>query len=283
MQVTDDIAKVRKIRNRSSKLTWGFVPTMGALHAGHLSLVKAAKKENDKVAVSIFVNPTQFGPNEDFAKYPRTLEADIALLKELEVDLVWMPTKETIYPTGYETYVQVEELGSTLEGASRPGFFKGVATVVTKLFNVIEPTRAYFGQKDAQQARLIEKMVCDLNFDLEIQIMPIVREENGLALSSRNKYLTREQKEQASALYAGLKIAEQRFLEGERSVEILHALIVAHLDKDYFKIDYIKIVDSETFEEIEIIKKKAYIVLAVYLGAVRLIDNFLLNPSTFME
>jgi pantoate--beta-alanine ligase len=276
MNVLKNIAKIRKLRWQNPHLTWGFVPTMGALHEGHLSLIRAAKKENDRVAVSIFVNPTQFAPHEDLAKYPKQLAKDLALLKKEKVDLVWTPSSAEIYPEDYETFVSLEKSAKKIEGHFRPSHFQGVTTIVTKLFNVIQPHIAYFGQKDAQQAYIIQKMVKDLNFDITIRILPIIRENNGLALSSRNQYLTPAQKTQAALIYQSLQKAKALFDKGQTDANILQKTIQETLNTT-FKIDYVKIVETANFNEAKTIKNKAYILIAAHLGNVRLIDNIILK------
>ncbi len=254
----------------------GFVPTMGYLHEGHLSLVRRARKENDIVVVSIFVNPTQFGPNEDFEKYPRDLERDSRLLEREGVDYLFHPSSEEMYPEGYSTFVEVTGLTEGLCGAKRPGHFRGVATVVTKLLNIVRPHRAYFGKKDFQQLQVIKRLVRDLNIPVEIVGCPIVREEDGLALSSRNTYLSPKERESAVALYRGIKLAKELFERGERRAEEIkrevEKLILSYpLVK---KIDYVEIVDSETLKPVKEVKEGDTIALAVFVGNTRLIDNY---------
>ncbi|MCS7298590.1 MAG: pantoate--beta-alanine ligase [Spirochaetia bacterium] len=253
----------------------GFVPTMGALHEGHLSLVRRSKSENDVTVVSIFVNPKQFGPKEDFNKYPRNFERDKELLDKEGVDYIFHPSVEDMYPEGYETYVDLERLPNHLCGLSRPGHFRGVATVVAKLFNIVQPDRAYFGQKDYQQAKIIKRMVEDLNFPIEIVVMPIVREEDGLAMSSRNTYLSPEERKNASILYKSLQKAKDLILSGEKDVSKIKNEMVKMISSIESRIDYIEIVEPETLEKIDRIPEKGTVViaLAVYIGNARLIDN----------
>jgi len=258
----------------------GFVPTMGALHEGHLSLVRAAREENESVAVSIFVNPAQFAPDEDFATYPRDLETDLRLLEEESVDLVFTPSSAELYPDRYSTWVEVEGLTARLEGASRPTHFRGVATIVTKLFNIIAPQRAYFGQKDAQQALVIRRLIRDLNLPIELRVCPTVREEDGLAKSSRNAYLTPAERKAATVLYKGLKLAERMYAEGERNADrfrdAIHGLIGS---ESLAKIDYVSVADIETLDELDALDRPALVSLAVRFGKTRLIDNTILPPG----
>ena len=257
----------------------GLVPTMGYLHAGHLSLVKQAKQECASVIVSIFVNPTQFGPGEDLDKYPRDLARDLELLAGAGADLVWTPDPQVLYPAGFQTWVTVEDIASRLEGKMRPGHFRGVATIVAKLFNTTVPQRAYFGQKDAQQAALITRMAGDLNFPVEIIICPIVREADGLAMSSRNVYLSVEERCEATALYKALQAGKAAYQDGERSAEnlrqvMMDVLVVSPLARP----EYVSCTHPETLVELEWIEERALLSLAVYFGKTRLIDNLLL-PS----
>lgn len=260
---------------RAGHKTVGFVPTMGFLHEGHLSLVRRAKAENDVVVVSIFVNPTQFGPNEDFESYPRDLEKDSKLVEGEGCDIVFAPEPDEMYPKPYMTYVDVYgDLTNKLCGASRPGHFKGVATVVTKLFNLVRPTRAYFGQKDAQQVAVIEQMVADLDMNLEIVPCPIVREADGLALSSRNTYLTESDRKDALVLSQSLLWAKNAIESGERNAAILLKEIRDRIEGvPATEIDYIQIVDARTLESVETLKGTILIALAVKVGKPRLIDN----------
>ena len=262
----------------SLKGTVGLVPTMGYLHEGHLSLIRRAKAECDHVAVSIFVNPTQFGANEDLSRYPRDLERDLSLIESLGVDLVWNPTPEIMYPTGYQTWVEVEAMTRPLEGAMRPTHFKGVTTVVAKLFNAIQPHKAYFGQKDAQQVAVIRQMVWDLNFPLEVVVCPTMREADGLAMSSRNKYLEGEDRKAAIVLFQALNAAKEAYRGGERDAEMLRSRMKNVLEAESrAQIQYISCADYNTLEELEIVKGKALLSMAVLLGKTRLIDNFVLE------
>ena len=256
----------------------GFVPTMGFLHAGHISLVQVAKAECSSVAVSIFVNPTQFGPNEDLAKYPRDLPRDLALLEAAGVDLVWTPTVEVMYPTGFQTWVEVEELTRRLEGEIRPGHFRGVTTVVAKLFNAVVPNKAYFGQKDAQQAAVVRRMTKDLDFPIEIVICPTLREADGLAMSSRNIYLNPQERQAATVLFRALSMAEAAYNSGERNAENLRTLVVgAVADEPLARLQYVSCADYETLKELETIRGKALLSIAVVVGKTRLIDNFIIG------
>jgi pantoate--beta-alanine ligase len=281
MNICKTIAQVRAAHDafRQGRKTLGLVPTMGALHDGHLSLVRAAKAQCDAVAVSIFVNPTQFGPNEDFSKYPRTFERDCALLDKERVDLLFAPSVEEMYPQNAVTYVTVERLSEKLDGRSRPGHFRGVTTVVAKLFHIIEPDKAFFGQKDAAQAAIIRRMVRDLNIPVEIVVCPIVREPDGLAMSSRNAYLDPQQRKSALVLRRALLAIEQLFNQGERSPE---KLIVA--GKKIFsaepsiRLDYLEIVDPDSLDPVSEISRPALVAVAAYVGQTRLIDNVVLEP-----
>ncbi len=256
----------------------GLVPTMGYLHEGHLSLVRQAAEECESVVVSIFVNPTQFGPSEDLAAYPRDMERDLRLLEPLGVDLVWTPTPEIMYPEGYQTWVQVEALTEPLEGAMRPGHFRGVTTVVAKLFNGVQPAKAYFGQKDAQQAAVIRRMVRDLNFPLEVVIGSTVREPDGLAKSSRNAYLDTEQRQGATMLYRALSAAREAYQAGERDAEKLRALMRETLAAEPLaQMQYVSCADYDTLDELETVSGKALLSMAVFMGKTRLIDNFVLG------
>jgi len=251
-----------------------FVPTMGYLHEGHLSLMRIAKKKSDILVVSIFVNPTQFGPKEDFKRYPRDLKRDKRLLKEIGCDFIFMPDIKDMYPKMYDTYVEVEDLTKILEGKSRPEHFKGVTTVVAKLFNIIQPDIAVFGQKDFQQAVVVKKMVKDLNLPVKIIIAPTVREKSGLALSSRNEYLSSEEKKQVTALYRSLKLSEKMIASGERdSRKIISEMRKLIQKKPKAKIDYISINDSESLKPLNKLKGNVVISLAVLIGKTRLIDN----------
>jgi pantoate--beta-alanine ligase len=256
----------------------GLVPTMGFLHEGHLSLIRRARDECDYVVVSIFVNPSQFGPNEDLSKYPRDLDRDLSLIEPLGTDLVWMPTAEIMYPPGYQTWVEVEEVTRPLEGAQRPGHFKGVTTIVAKLFNGVQPHKAYFGQKDAQQAAVIRQMTRDLSYPIEIVICPIVREPDGLAMSSRNVYLDPEQRKAATVLYRSLSAAKGLYEAGERNSEKIRGKMKEVLaGEPLAKVQYVSCADYDTLEELEEIKGKTLLSMAVFIGKTRLIDNFVLE------
>lgn len=278
MNVTTDISRVRTLRWENPHLTWGFVPTMGYLHEGHLSLVRRARGENERVAVSIFVNPTQFGPNEDLSTYPRALERDLNMLRTANTDLVFTPNDADMYPPDFQTYVSVREAAKPLEGASRPSHFQGVATVVTKLFNIVQPTRAYFGQKDAQQVAVLRQMVADLNFNLEFIVCPTVRELDGLAMSSRNQYLSPEERQAATVLYRALTAAESAWRAGEKRGETLRAIMTATVAQEKLaRLDYASVADPMTMIELEHISAQALFSLAVFVGKTRLIDNFLVD------
>ena len=257
----------------------GLVPTMGALHAGHLSLVQAARQQCDYVIVTIFVNPTQFAPNEDLAEYPRTLEDDLLQLQEFNVDLVFAPSEEEIYPDGLSTPVTPPAIATPWEGIHRPHHFTGVVTVVDKLFNIIPADVAFFGQKDYQQAMVIEQLVRDTNVSIDIEVCPIVRDQDGLALSSRNRYLDSCQRKQATALSACLELAQQRVEQGERSTRILVDDIREQLQEhDIQQVDYVAIVDPTTLVELEQVEEPAMLLMAAHVGDVRLIDNCRLTP-----
>jgi len=276
MNVVTSISGLRKARAALSS-PFGLVPTMGALHEGHLSLVRRARAECDGVGVSIFVNPTQFGPDEDLSAYPRTLEADLTLLESEGVDLVWTPTPEIVYPPGFQTYLTVEHVTKPLEGEHRPGHFRGVATVVAKLFNAFTPDRAYFGQKDAQQVVVIKRMVEDLNFPLQIVVCPTVREPDGLALSSRNGYLNPEERRTATVLYRALSSARDAFEAGERDAGRLRARMSSTIAQELLAIEeYVSAADTETLAELAWVHNGALLSLAVRIGETRLIDNVLL-------
>jgi pantoate--beta-alanine ligase len=277
MKVVDTIAEMKKLRAKVAEPV-GFVPTMGYLHDGHLSLVKQAKEENSTVITSIFVNPTQFGPSEDFESYPRDFPRDLAMLDERGVEFVFMPSTKEMYPEGYNTWVDVDKVTERLEGASRPTHFRGVTTVVAKLFNILEPTRGYFGQKDAQQLIVIKKMVKDLNMNVEIVACPTVREPDGLAMSSRNKYLKLDERKAAAVLYQSLKLAQQFWSQGEKDTEKIRQKMTELIQgQPLAHIDYISIADNETLEELKEIKPPALVSLAVKIGKPRLIDNIVLE------
>lgn len=273
MKWVDSIEEMAKLR-----CSWGesvgMVPTMGYLHEGHLSLVRRARGENDYVVVSVFVNPTQFGPREDFARYPRDLEQDKRLLEAEGVDLVFAPAAGEMYPPGHATHVVVEGLGERLEGAHRPGHFRGVATVVTKLLSIVRPQRAYFGQKDAQQLAVIRRLVTDLNLGPEVIACPTVREPDGLALSSRNFYLSTEERRAAPVLFRALEEARRLWMDGERRGARLREKMLAVLEAEPLAgVDYAVVCDPATFEELEEARGPALLAIAVRIGGTRLIDN----------
>ncbi|NLZ94742.1 MAG: pantoate--beta-alanine ligase [Bacteroidales bacterium] len=280
------INSIKELRSHLTKAgkgnkTVGLVPTMGFLHEGHLSLIRRAKKENDFVVVSIFVNPTQFGPNEDFETYPRDIDQDTKLAYEAGADIIFNPSASDIYPEGSNTWVNVEgEITSVLCGASRPTHFQGVTTVVNILFNIVKPNKAYFGQKDAQQAAVLTKMVRDLHIDLELIVCPIVREADGLALSSRNTYLSNEERKQALILNQSLLKAKKAYLQGEKDTNKLIQLITDTItSKPLAKIDYVSIYAYPSLQEINKIESSAIIAVAVHFGKTRLIDNIILEKS----
>jgi len=279
MRVLSTIAEFKQVRQEVTTSV-GFVPTMGYLHEGHLVLARRAKAENGIVAVSIFVNPTQFGPTEDFARYPRDPDRDISLLEKEGVDWVFMPPVEDMYPQGSSSWVDVEKVTDRLEGAIRPGHFRGVATVVAKLFNIVQPTRAYFGQKDAQQVVVIKKMVADLNMNLEVVAVPTVREPDGLAMSSRNIYLNPQERQTALVLWKSLNLVRQLWLEGERKAERVRQQMASLIQKEPLaRIEYISIAHPETLEELTEIDQPALVSLAVRVGKTRLIDNVTLGSQ----
>ncbi len=282
MELIHTVAWMKQVgaEARRNDLLLGLVPTMGALHEGHLSLVRGAKKQCSPVVVSIFVNPKQFGPSEDFQKYPRPLEADIAALKNLGVDYVFAPPPEQIYPLGFRTSVTVEGLSDRLEGRSRPGHFRGVTTVVLKLFEIVQPRFAFFGRKDAQQARIIRQMTGDLDLGTEIVVCPIVREPDGLALSSRNAYLSVSERRAATALYRSLDTLRREISAGGR--DVLHILAIARKiieSEPGVALDYAEIVDADTLEPVMALRKTSYALLAARVGNTRLIDNALIEPA----
>ncbi len=258
----------------------GLVPTMGALHEGHLSLVRAALGQCQTVAVSIFVNPAQFGPREDLSRYPRAMEKDAALLEQLGVHYLFAPQPAEIYPGGFRTYVHVESWSERLEGRSRPGHFRGVTTVVLKLLEIVQPHFAYFGRKDAQQARLVRQMVCDLNLDTEIVVRPIVREADGLAMSSRNAYLNRDERRAATVLHRALDAVRREIAGGERDAQHLQAAMRKVLDAEPLaSADYAEIVDADTLEPVTRLRRSCLVLLAVFIGTTRLIDNLLIEED----
>ncbi|MGB9430630.1 MAG: pantoate--beta-alanine ligase [Candidatus Acidiferrum sp.] len=265
---------------RQEQRVIGLVPTMGALHAGHLALVERARKECSPVYASIFLNPTQFGPNEDLSKYPRPLEVDLEKLTNAKADGLFLPSAEEIYPAGFSTYVHVEGISERLEGKSRPGHFRGVATVVLKLFEVVHPQYAYFGRKDAQQVRIIQKMVRDLNLDVELVVCPTVREADGLALSSRNAYLGAEERNASTVLYRALQAARKELAAGVRdALQLQRTMRKVLASEPRAHADYAEIVDAESFEPVVRVSRRCYALLAVYLGKTRLIDNMLIEPA----
>jgi pantoate--beta-alanine ligase len=277
MQVVKTVADFRGLR-RQLNGSVGLVPTMGYLHEGHLALVKRARVENSTVVVSIFVNPTQFGPDEDFVTYPRDLSRDLKLLEKEKTDIAFVPSNEEMYPTRYSSWVDVEKITESHEGVLRPGHFRGVATVVAKLFNIVQPTKAYFGQKDAQQALVIKRMVTDLNMNLEIVVVPTIRERDGLAMSSRNIYLNPEERSAATVLFRALSLAKQLWRDGEKDADEIRRQMSLLIQKEPLaKIDYVSIADTETLEELTVIDRPALASLAVKIGKTRLIDNILLE------
>jgi len=282
MQITRTVAETRTALrdSRSEGRVIGLVPTMGALHAGHVSLVRAARSQCDRVAVSIFVNPTQFGPNEDFAKYPRTWETDCALLEREGVDLLFTPSPEEMYPKGASTFIEVAGVSDRLDGASRPGHFRGVATVVAKLFQIVDPDKAYFGQKDAAQVAVLRRMVRDLNFSTGLVVCPTVREPDGLALSSRNRYLSSEERKQALVLSRALWRVEEQATRGiTNPAQLVRSALTALAEEPKIRIDYCKVVDPETLEDVADLSAGALVALAAFVGTTRLIDNVVLPPT----
>ncbi|MBI2328875.1 MAG: pantoate--beta-alanine ligase [Chloroflexi bacterium] len=277
MKVVETIVEMRKLRLELTEPV-GFVPTMGYLHDGHLALVKRARAENPSVVVSLFVNPTQFGPQEDFASYPRATRRDLTMLEKGKTDIVFMPSVAEVYPPQFDSWVEVGKISQRLEGAARPAHFRGVTTVVAKLFNIVQPTRAYFGQKDAQQVVVISKMVTDLNMNLEVVTCPTVREPDGLAMSSRNTYLNPEERRAAAVLYESLKLAQRQWSQGEKDAAKLRQTMTALIQKQPLAtIDYVSIADNETLEELDKVKPPALVSLAVRFGKTRLIDNVMLE------
>ncbi|HYO63858.1 MAG TPA: pantoate--beta-alanine ligase [Pyrinomonadaceae bacterium] len=270
----------RKLRREEDK-TIGLVPTMGALHDGHLSLVREARRMCDVVVVSVFVNPTQFGPGEDFERYPRDLTKDTTLLSDYNVDYIFAPSVEEVYPKGFSTYVTVEGLSDQLEGVARPGHFRGVATVLTVLFNTVRPDFAYFGQKDAQQSLIVRRMVRDLAFDIEVVVLPTVREDSGLALSSRNNYLSADERRAAAVIYRALAQAREAYTEGERSARRLAEAVRAQIEAEpRARLQYVSVGDAETMEKFDQLPEDRPVLVAVaaYFGSTRLIDNIVFQP-----
>ncbi|AEM74211.1 pantoate--beta-alanine ligase [Caldicellulosiruptor acetigenus] len=282
MVVVQKIQEMKEIVKRLKKegKSIGFVPTMGYLHEGHLSLVRLSKQQNDITIMSIFVNPIQFGPNEDYDRYPRDFERDKSLAEKEGVDYIFYPSVKEMYPEDFKTVVSVKKITEIMCGKSRPGHFDGVATVVLKLFNIVNPDRAYFGQKDVQQLAVIKQMVKDLNLDVEIIPCPIVREQDGLAMSSRNVYLSEEERKSAAVLYRALNLAKEMIEKGEKDVSsIKRAMEEMILKEKYTKIDYIEFVNNETFEIISKVEGKVLIALAVFVGKARLIDNIVVEAK----
>ena len=278
MEVLDTVRSFREARGKVAE-SLGLVPTMGSLHEGHLTLVRRARSENDVAVVSIFVNPSQFGPGEDLGSYPRDMDTDLSLLRNEGVDLVFAPTPEEMYPPGFDAWIEVEKTSEVLEGAVRPGHFRGVATVVAKLFNIIRPHSAYFGRKDGQQLAVISRMVKDLDMDVEIVAVPTVREEDGLAMSSRNVYLTPDERRAAPVIYNALNRAVDLWRQGETRCDALRAEMKAVLDSDPLvsSIDYVSVADSVTLEELDETAPQAMVSTAVRIGKARLVDNVLLE------
>jgi pantoate--beta-alanine ligase len=277
MRIVQRICDLGALRDKLDG-TVGFVPTMGYLHAGHLALVKQARAEDSAVIVSIYVNPTQFGPREDFASYPRNRDRDLKLLRKAGVDIVFVPSDDEMYPAEFSSWVDVEKLTERLEGASRPGHFRGVATVVAKLLNIVRPSRAYFGQKDAQQVAVIKRMVTDLDMGIEVVVVPTLREGDGLAMSSRNIYLNPEERQAATVLFRALTLARQLRQDGEKDAENIRRQMVSLLRKEPLAaIDYVSIADADTLQELDMIEGPVLASLAVRIGRTRLIDNMILE------
>jgi len=277
MKVIEAIDGMKRLRQQLAE-PLGFVPTMGYFHEGHLTLVRQSRAENSSVVVSIFVNPTQFGPHEDFNSYPRDPQRDLAMLEKEHVDIVFMPSVAEMYPPQSSSWVEVGKVTERLEGASRPGHFRGVTTVVAKLFNIVQPTRAYFGQKDAQQLVVIKKMVADLDMNLEIVAVPTVREPDGLAMSSRNTYLNPEERKTAVVLYQALSLAQKLWSQGEKNAKRLRREMTALIERQPLAdIDYLSIANAETLDELDTVKPPALVSLAVRIGKTRLIDNVVLE------
>lgn len=277
MKVVEKISDMRRLRRQLAEPV-GFVPTMGFLHEGHLSLVRQAGVENSSVVVSIFVNPTQFGPHEDFKSYPRDTKRDLALLEKEGTDVVFIPLAAEMYPEQFDSWVEVGKVAERLEGACRPGHFRGVTTVCAKLFDIVQPTNAYFGQKDAQQAVVIKKMVADLDMNLEVVTLPTVREPDGLAMSSRNTYLNPEERQAALVLSQSLTLAQQLYARGEKDAERLRQEMIGLIQKQPLaKIDYVSVADGDTLDELDRVKPPAVVSLAVKIGKTRLIDNVVLE------
>ena len=277
MKVIEKIDEMKQLRQQLAEPV-GFVPTMGYLHQGHLALVKRARTENSQIVVSIFVNPAQFGPREDFKSYPRDPQRDLAKLEKEGTDIVFMPSADEMYPAQFNSWVEVKKVTERLEGATRSGHFRGVTTVVAKLFSIIQPAKAYLGQKDAQQTIVIRKMVADLNMNLDIVTVPTVREPDGLAMSSRNTYLNPQQRQAAVVLFQALSLAQQLWSQGERDAQLLRQEMIALIQKQPLAtIDYISLADTETLDELDKVSPPALVSLAVKIGSTRLIDNIVLE------
>ena len=279
MRIIRSITEMREFRYALSGSV-GIVPTMGCLHNGHMALVRQSMSENTITITSLFVNPTQFGPREDFDKYPRDEQSDIKRLEQSGVDAVFIPSSSEMYPDGFDSWVDVSGITHVLEGACRPGHFRGVATVCSKLFNIINPTRAYFGQKDAQQVLVIKKMVSDLNMNIEIVVVPTVREDDGLAMSSRNVYLNPSERRAASVLYKALLKAQRMYSSGERDAKaIIPAMTAIIQSEPLIRIDYVAVSDNAGLKDIEFLRSPALVSMAVFIGKTRLIDNIILSNS----
>ena len=277
MQIARSIPEMKALRSKCVESV-GFVPTMGYLHEGHIELVRIAGRDNPVAVVSIFVNPTQFAPNEDYKAYPRDLDRDLSMLDKAKTGIVFIPDSDEMYAGGYNTWVDVQGITGKLEGKSRPTHFRGVTTICNKLFNIVQPDKAYFGQKDAQQALVIQKMVADLNMNLEVIVCPTIREKDGLAMSSRNTYLTDSERLSAPVLYRSLCMARDMFAKGERDAGIIRKAMADLISQEpAAKIDYVSIADMQTLDEVDTIKSKALVSLAVRLGKPRLIDNIVLG------
>jgi len=279
MKTVFSLEQIRKISSelRKNGRTIGFIPTMGALHAGHLKLVKESKNKNDVTVVSIFVNPAQFSPTEDLVKYPRPFEQDKQLLEQEKIDYLFYPNAKTMYPNGFQTYVTPNNLSNILEGKSRPGHFSGVATVVLKLSNLVNPIHAYFGQKDFQQSVVVKQMVYDLNLPININVVPTVRDKDGLALSSRNIFLNPQERSQALSLYQSLLLAKKLILSGNKSVQLIKKEMKNYLQKNkLIQLDYIEICNPENLSPLKVTPKKAVILIAAFVGKTRLIDNIII-------
>ena len=277
MDIISTITDIREKRNLLPEPV-GLVPTMGYLHEGHLSLIRAAKADCESIVVSIFVNPAQFGLHEDFKNYPRNINRDIEMLANEGVSLVWLPEAEIMYPRGYRTWIHVEEITETLEGERRPGHFTGVATIVAKLFNAVQPQRAYFGQKDAQQVAVLRQMTRDLNLPVQITVCPTLREADGLAMSSRNIYLRPDERVAAAVLYRSLREAEKAYRDGVRNAQALREIMQTVLSTEPLaRVDYVSCADRETLRELDSIEQGGLLSLAVYIGKTRLIDNIVID------